>query len=367
MLKVDGVALQNALAFMGTICLRKAHIGVFECVRLTVVNDKLEIKGLSYDKRGGITVNLIEPDDGFDCVVSLHDLAAVVGVYRRGGLPINLRLTKSKLMVEDGVGGKIPLAILNVSDFPNVERGVPYSGGVLDPHDIVSRLKLGSFASDSSMNDKFKNIHIMSRDNRVLFEATDRFAAAMGTLEVSTEVKPLDVVVDSSIVSPLNKMLGSAGEDEMWDFCKLDDDTFLIGAERWFIRCSLFDLGTSSYPCINELMRNEQKNVLVLDKADFLYTLEKSTAVSEDKSVVIAITDGVVTISNTNEAEHRLSAVYEGQADNEIRVDAQYLHKVMHGIPTDESEFKLELGTKFEPLIFRAEDTSFIVMPLVDR
>lgn len=357
MINVDAKELLFAIGFIGTITPDDPHLAILSCVKFIPNKQKmtLAIQGKDTYKLGSISIPMIDCDEDREFVLPLAKISQTISLYSKHNSEIKLKLSKAgnKVYIYDMQDGRSIYNTANLDEFPIIKSSDNKDLKII-PDEFTKMLSLSEYTDSKSKI--FTNIHLQAMSKELLVEAIDRFMGGRGEMELTHSVK-FDIAVPSDIRRPLERMKRVALSDEVWYIDITSNLVYVIG-EYWHIAYSTYN---GSYPNLDKAYTNSNKNYLEIDKPKLDYIVSALLANTKNGRARLSIKDGILSLSNSRGAKHKLDGTFQNQIDNEIHINLYNISKIIRSIKED--IVYLQLGSNQEQMIFYDGDIIYFAVP----
>lgn len=358
MIKLETENLYKALYLLRDIIPQDNTHPILTCVKMSVNDKELTLQGKDIGKHGSYTIPILESSGEEDVVIPFTEFYRQVGIYKQNGTMMAIKVNKSSVVLFDEDNGKTPLPTMDVSKFPSIlEPGTDKFNVV--PVEIASLLSLGEYADPKS--DRLSCIHIKSDGKTLEVEATNAYAGAYGSIDI-TFPSAFDIAVPASIRGPIMKMLKDTEGDDLWKMSVSDNFVF-IEYKTSYIG---FNLLNGSFPQMENMYKNSSINEIEVNVEDMIYRLSAVSGAISDNVVILEMKNGKLLVTNGSNSTHTLERDYEGEQDNKISLNLFTLNKILRNLT--EKEIVMRIGkNSAEPFLIFEDDIIYFALPFTRR
>jgi DNA polymerase-3 subunit beta len=352
-------SLNNAEYFTG----KNLDLPVLSCIVLETKNNFLEISSTNINTayKNDIPVNVAE--DG---------KVAVFGDVLSKAIS-NIKDDEIELTVENNIlkitseKNNIELNTVDFNDFPTILDidSIEEEAKILEikSQDFLNGLNSTIYStSKSNIKPELASIFFNTRDDKIIFAATDGFRLAEKIIKKEKSDLEFSMLIPNESAVVISKILTSMENQKV--------DIYFYG-KQFFIKSDSYTvfsrLTEGNFVDYQKLIPTEIETSLIILKQDFLETSKLVNLFSDDfNQIKITVSDKIVSFETKNTFGKNLNiidAVVSG-SDLEMSFNHKNILDSFNSINTDSVEFIFNTG---KPLLIKAVgDNSFkyIVMPL---
>lgn len=346
--KVSGKNL--TLPILGSICIQTDESGLI--FRATNLNIGAEIR---------IPAKIIE----HGLVAVSASLLAQICSGLSGDTPITLETVNENLVIKTK-NSKMTLKSMNAEDFPILPKIENAESFEIPSDQFIQGIKSVAYAAATSdIKPEIASIYIYSKENHLVFVATDAFRLAEKMIPIKNLAQFPEILIPVKNISEIIRILSEYSENI----------TLLIGENQVAFTNSQIYISSrltgGNYPNYRQIMPTSSKTELIILKAD-LQNILRSMLVFSDRfnqiDLVVNPSEKSCTITSKNndtgEGIVNVEAAISGESI-ETRMNHRYISDSLQSITTDSLSFSFTEANR--PMVIKGiSDPSFtyLIMPM---
>ncbi|MFA7286015.1 MAG: DNA polymerase III subunit beta [Candidatus Paceibacterota bacterium] len=260
---------------------------------------------------------------------------------------------------------KIKLKGMPYEDFPSIPvvKGEEFE---IDSKKIIEGIKSVSYSSSiSDIKPEISSIYIYSKEDNMIFVATDSFRLAEKKIKLKKDINIPGILIPNKNVGEIIRVFGDNSGDIKVCFNK---NQISFSQDNIYLTSRVID---GVYPDYRQIIPKEQKTEIVLLKQDLLNALKISNIFSDKFNQLdlnVNISEKVFELSSSNndigDNKTYLDAVLKGE-DVSLSFNYKYFLDCFPSITTDSVSIKLD-GSSRPMVVNPVGDTSFtyLIMPM---
>jgi len=260
---------------------------------------------------------------------------------------------------------KIKLKGMSYEDFPSIPvvKGEEFE---IDAKKIIEGIKSVSYSSSvSDIKPEISSVYIYSKEDNLIFVATDSFRLAEKKIKLKKDVGISGILIPNKNVGEIIRVFGDNSGDIKVCFNK---NQISFSQDNIYLTSRVID---GVYPDYRQIIPKEQKTEIILLKQDLLNALKISNIFSDkfnQLDLKVNISDKIFELSSSNndigDNKTYLDAVLKGE-DVSLSFNYKYFLDCFPSITTDSISIKLDGSSK--PMVVNpVSDNSFtyLIMPM---
>lgn len=260
---------------------------------------------------------------------------------------------------------KIKLKGMPYEDFPSIPvvKGEEFE---IDSKKIIEGIKSVSYSSSiSDIKPEISSIYIYSKEDNMIFVATDSFRLAEKKIKLKKDINIPGILIPNKNVGEIIRVFGDNSGDIKVCFNK---NQISFSQDNIYLTSRVID---GVYPDYRQIIPKEQKTEIVLLKQDLLNALKISNIFSDKFNQLdlnVNTSEKVFELSSSNndigDNKTYLDAVLKGE-DVSLSFNYKYFLDCFPSITTDSVSIKLD-GSSRPMVVNPVGDTSFtyLIMPM---
>ena len=282
-----------------------------------------------------------------------------------GDQSVSLESSAAKLILKGGKS-KFTLQTLPAEDFPLVQESANLGPAFSVPQKVLKDL-LGQVAFAMAVHDiryYLNGILFVAEGKQLSIVATDGHRLAFATATLDVEVPKQEVILPRKTVIEMQRLLSDKEGAIEFQFAANQAKFTFEGME--FVT----KLVEGKFPDYNRVIPKNHKNAIILGRAPFLASLQRTAILTSDKfkGVRLNIEPGTLRVASNNaeqeEAVDELDIDYGGD-EIEIGFNVTYLIDALSNMTQEMVKLELSDGNS-SALLTIPDNTSFkyVVMPM---
>lgn len=261
--------------------------------------------------------------------------------------PLTFSVRNNSIVEISYHGGKSEIAYVNPEDFPNIVEIEDASKTTILADTLASAVSNTIFATgNDSLRPVMNGVFFQFLENDARFVGTDAHKLVKYTRSDIQNDKPVEFIMPKKPLNLLKSVLAGSEEDVSIEY---NDTNAKFSFEDFELTCRLID---GKYPNYEAVIPNENPNILILDRSQFLNTVRRISIFANKTThqIKLKMSGAELKISAqdldySNSGEERLDCQYHGD-DMEIGFNSRFLIEMLNNMTSKDVQLAMSLPNR---------------------
>lgn len=261
--------------------------------------------------------------------------------------PLTFSVRNNSIVEISYHGGKSEIAYVNPEDFPNIVEIEDASKTTILADTLASAVSNTIFATgNDSLRPVMNGVFFQFLENDARFVGTDAHKLVKYTRSDIQNDKPAEFIMPKKPLNLLKSVLAGSEEDVSIEY---NDTNAKFSFEDFELTCRLID---GKYPNYEAVIPNENPNILILDRSQFLNTVRRISIFANKTThqIKLKMSGAELKISAqdldySNSGEERLDCQYHGD-DMEIGFNSRFLIEMLNNMTSKDVQLAMSLPNR---------------------